>query len=298
MSIGFVGLGNMGGALAERLLLQVPLRVYDLRPDTCEAFAAKGAIAAGSLRALAEQCDIVMTCLPTSAHVEQALFGPDGLVAGARPGLLIADMSTGDPTVTRRLARRLEADHGIAMVDAPVSGGPRGAKAGTIAIMTGGAETALARMRPVFAAISPNVFPCGKIGTGHVMKLVNNMIHAGQKALTFEVLTMGVRNGLSLQACTTVLNKASGRNFTTESNLQSMVDNAMVSTFTLALMHKDVTLATQLARETGCPMPISNIVREMYQIGLTDPGPEEDVNLLIRIYERMSATKVLPPGLS
>ncbi len=250
----------MGGPLAQRLLLRQALYVYDLRPSAMEALAALGATPVTSPRALAELCDVIMTCLPTSAHVEHALFGHDGIVAGCAARDTYRRHDHGDPTVTRRMAAMLAAEHGIDMVDAPVSGGPRGAKAGTIAIMVGASDALLSRVQPLFEMISPNVFHCGGIGTGHVMKLINNVIHAGQKALTFEALAVGVRNGLSLQACVNVLNKASGRNFTTETNLQSMADGTMVSTFTLALMHKDVALATQLGRETGVPHARSRIL--------------------------------------
>ncbi len=294
MEVGFLGLGNMGGALVRRLLQRQPLWVFDLQPQLVKTFAELGCKPVDSAEELARKCDFIMMCLPTSAHVEKALYAPSGILAGAKPGTLIADMTTGDPIVTRRLAKSVAADHGIEFIDAPVSGGPPGAAAGTIAIMVGGTKEQFAKAKQVFDLISPNSYHCGGIGNGHVMKIVNNVIHAGQKAMTFEALALGVRNGLSLDDCAIVLNKGSARNTTTEMTLVSMVEKTMKSTFTLSLMHKDVVLATQLGRETGVPMPIAGIVREMYQIGLTDPGPEEDHNLLVQVYERLANTRVLP----
>lgn len=139
MELGYIGLGNMGGALARRLLRQHKMRVYDLKPENMAKLADKGGVASQSPKALAAQSDIVMTCLPTSKEVRDAIFGADGIAAGLKPGGIIADMTTGDPNATRAMAKELSAQ-GITLVDAPVSGGPHGADAGTIAIMIGASE--------------------------------------------------------------------------------------------------------------------------------------------------------------
>src|SRR5271170_935109 len=216
MNLGYVGLGKMGGALARRLLQHHGLRVYDLRPSVVEEFAASGAVPAQDLRALALQCDLVMTCLPTSSQVREVIFGAeggaDGLAAHLKPGSIIADMTTGDPTATRAMAAELLARN-IHLVDAPVSGGPHGAAAGTIAIMVGAPDALFARLQPILATISPNIFHTGDVGTGHLMKLVNNVIGAGVRAITFEAIAMGIKNGLSLKTCAEVLHKGSARSY-------------------------------------------------------------------------------------
>src|SRR5689334_18892905 len=136
MRLGYIGLGNMGGALARRLLRAHPLRVYDLRPDVVSRFVDQGATPTQNPAALARECDLVMTCLPTSKEVREVLFGEGGMAAVLEPGKILADMTTGDPGETREMAARL-AEKGVRMIDAPVSGGPHGADAGTIAIMVG-----------------------------------------------------------------------------------------------------------------------------------------------------------------
>ncbi|MFZ3237957.1 MAG: NAD(P)-dependent oxidoreductase, partial [Stellaceae bacterium] len=224
MELGYIGLGNMGGALARRLLRQHKMRVFDLRPEVVARFADAGAVPTQSAQALARESDMVMTCLPTSAEVRDVLFGEGRVAEVLRPGQIFADMTTGDPNETREMAKRL-AEKGVQMIDAPVSGGPHGANAGTIAIMVGAPADVFAKVKPIFETISPNIFHTGDVGTGHVMKLVNNVISAGVRAVTFEALAMGIKNGLSLETCTAVLQKGSGRSAATELALPKLLKN-------------------------------------------------------------------------
>jgi 3-hydroxyisobutyrate dehydrogenase len=293
MQLGYIGLGNMGGALARRLLRQHKMRVYDLKPENMAKLADKGGMASQSPKALAAESDIVMTCLPTSKEVRDAIFGPDGIAAGLKRGGIIADMTTGDPNATRAMAKELAAQ-GITLIDAPVSGGPHGADAGTIAIMVGASSEMFGRVRPVFEVISPNIFHCGDVGTGQVMKLVNNVVTASIRTITFEAITMGVKNGLSLKACAEVLAKSSGRSYTTEVTLPRIVSGNAPASFTLGLMHKDVRLATELGIASGSPMLVAGLVREMYQTAINEHGADGDVNLMIRLFERQSKVKVAP----
>jgi 3-hydroxyisobutyrate dehydrogenase len=292
MELGYIGLGNMGGALARRLMLKHRLRVYDIRAEAVERFAAEGAVPAQEPAALAAQCDLVMTCLPTSAEVRQAVFGPGGVAHGLKPGAILADMTTGDPKETRAMAAELAA-RGLTMIDAPVSGGPHGAAAGTIAVMVGAPDEVFQRVRPCFADISPNVFHCGGVGAGHAMKLVNNVIAAGVRCVTFEAVTMGIKSGLSLEKCAEVLHKGSARSYTTEFTLPRLMSAEYKTNFAMGLMHKDVRLATQLGVDCGAPMPLAGLVRETFQAALLEHGATADVNDLIRSHERIAQIKVL-----
>jgi len=292
MELGYIGLGNMGGALARRLLRQHKMRVYDLKPENMARLADKGGTASQSPRALAADSDVVMTCLPTSNEVRAAIFGPDGIAAGMKPGGIIADMTTGDPNATRAMAKELAAK-GITLIDAPVSGGPHGADAGTIAIMVGAPHDVYAKVKPVFEVISPNIFHCGDVGTGHVMKLVNNVVAASVRTVTFEAVAMGIKNGLSFKTCAEVLAKSSGRSYSTEITLPRMVSGQMTANFTLGLMHKDVRLATELGVASGSPMIVAGVVRELFQTALNEEGADADVNHMIRLFERQSKVKVV-----
>ncbi len=293
MNLGYVGLGNMGGALARRLLLCRELRAYDLRSEAVRDLVAAGARPAQSLEALGQACDAVLLCLPTSNEVREAIFGEGGLAAGMAPGGILVDQTTGDPNATRAMAAEL-AERGLELIDAPVSGGPHGAHAGTIAIMAGGTEAQFERMRAAFEAISPNVFHCGAVGAGHAMKLVNNVIAASVRAATFEAVAMGVKNGLSLAACAEVLHKGSARSYTTEFTLPRLAeDGTGKSNFALELMLKDVRLATQLGADSGAPMFVANVVRNLFQQAVNQHGGGEDVNALIHTIERNADVKVV-----
>jgi len=292
VTVATIHLGNMGAALARRLLRKDKMRVYDLRPEAMATLGPLGATASQNPMALGAECDLVMTCLPTSKEVRDAIFGANGLASGMKKGSIIADMTTGDPNATREMADEL-GKSGITLIDAPVSGGPHGADAGTIAIMIGAPTDLYARLKPVFETISPNIFHCGDVGTGHVMKLVNNVIAASVRAVTFEAVTMGIKNGLSLETCAQVLAKGSARSYTTEITLPRLVKGEMLANFTLGLMHKDVRLATQLGVDSASPMLISNLVREIFQTALNDLGAQADVNMLIRLLEKQSQVMVL-----
>ncbi len=293
MKIGFVGLGRMGGALARRLMREHRLQVFDIRPEVRDAFAREGAEPMASLTALAKACDVVLTCLPTSAEVREVIFGADGLAAGMKKGGLIADMTTGDPNATRQMAEVLKGK-GIDLIDAPVSGGPHGATAGTIAIIVGALADQFEQVKPVFTAISPNVFHTGGVGTGQIMKLVNNVIAAGVRAATFEAVALGVKNGLDLKTCVDILAKGTARSYTTELALPGLLDPNRKMTFSLGLMHKDVRLATDVASQSGVPMPLASAVREVYQTAINELGYETDLNDLIRVCERQARVDIVP----
>ncbi|MFT5510772.1 MAG: 3-hydroxyisobutyrate dehydrogenase [Hyphomicrobiaceae bacterium] len=291
MELGYVGLGAMGGALARRLMLSHRLRVLDLRQDIVAAFAKDGAIPAQDGRSLASESDVVLLCLPRSADVRTAIFGPGGLAEGLKPGQIVVDQTTGDPDETRAMAAELK-ELGITLIDAPVSGGPAGATAGTIAIMVGGPLEVFEQMRPVFESISPNVFHCGDIGNGHVLKLVNNTIGASCRLATLEAVAMGRKYGLSLEKMTEVLNKSSGRSVTTENMLTKLVAGQPSSNFAMALSLKDVSLATKLGLNCGAPMMLASLTRGLLQTGVYEFGEQATMDETATLIETMANTKI------
>lgn len=291
MDIGYVGLGSMGGAIAKRMLLKQKIRVYDLNPTRVSEVAALGGQPAQNLAALAEASSAVCLCLPTSENVREAIFGEGGLAKGLKAGTIVADMTTGDPLQTKAMAAEL-ARRGVHMIDAPVSGGPAGAAAGTLAIMVGAPEAIWQQMKPVFELVSPNVYRLGEVGAGQTMKLVNNLLLAGCRALTFEAMALAVKNGLEPKLATEVLNKSSGRNGTTERTLALTIDGHFPASFALALMTKDVRLANQLGRDTGVPMLIGRIVEELHNVAMNNHGPGACSNILVRDFEQRAKTRI------
>mgnify|MGYP001159967743 FL=1 len=292
MELGYVGLGAMGGALARRLMLSHKLRVLDLRPEAVVAFVENGAIPAQDGASLARESDIVLLCLPRSADVREAIFGAGGLAEGLSPGKVVVDQTSGNPDDTRAMAAEL-AEQGITLIDAPVSGGPAGADAGTIAIMVGGAQDAFAKVRPYLESISPNIVHCGDIGNGHVVKLVNNTIAACNRLGMLEAVAMGRKYGLTLETMSDVINKSSGRSGATERLLPAMIAGEESSNFAMGLMLKDVSLATQLGLNCGAPMFLHNIVRGLLQQGVYEHGGDANLDEMISVLEAMADTKFI-----
>ncbi|HEV7873467.1 MAG TPA: NAD(P)-dependent oxidoreductase, partial [Enterovirga sp.] len=177
-SIGFIGLGVMGREMARHLVRAGhEVRAYDMKTEAVEELASEGALAAASVAAATDGAEVVITMLPDTPQVEEVVLGPGGLLQNPPSGRLLVDMSTIAPTATRRMAAQL-AQAGIAMLDAPVSGGPTGAKAAKLSIMVGGSEDAVARARPVLEAMGTTIIHVGESGAGQTVKACNQLICA------------------------------------------------------------------------------------------------------------------------
>jgi 3-hydroxyisobutyrate dehydrogenase len=292
-SIGYIGLGNMGGALARRLLRKGPIHVNDLDKGQIQKHVKLGGIQAASPAALARKCDIILMCLPTSNEVRQVIFGKGGILEGARPGTLLVDQTTGNPMATREMAVALKKKK-IDLIDAPVSGGVAGAEAGTIAIMVGGSKALYAKIKPVLDDISSVVFHAGDIGNGQVAKIVNNAISAGQRALSFECIAMGVKAGLDPKTAVEIVAKSSGSNNVvtkTFPNNLFKADNFEFN-FTLALSHKDLSLATQLGADLEYAMAITPVVREQVMRAINRSGRNADITRMLHLYEAEAGQQI------
>lgn len=293
MSVGYIGLGDMGGALARRLHLTHPLVSYDLNRGNLEQMTACGAKAAMGLADLAASCDVIFLCLPTSQHVREVIFGTDGLATALRPGTLIIDQTTGDPTETRRMAAELAA-RDIGLVDAPVSGGAQGATAGTISIMVGASAELLDRARPFLDAISSNVFHAGDVGAGHVMKLINNLISGTQRLLSLEGLALAARNGIDPAKAAEILSVGGARNAFLAESVPRLLTGNFGTGLTLGLMHKDLRLACQLGADSGMALLYGSLTREFYQLCIGQVGAGERVDRSATAIERLAGTTIVP----
>ena len=291
--IGYVGLGVMGGALARRLLREYKLTVFDLSPERCAEFAALGATVAGSPAEVGAASDIVLTCLPTSAQVRDVIFGDNhGLIRGLRSGGLIVDQTSGATAATRAFAAELEGT-GIELIDAPVSGGPRGADAGTIAIMVGGTPQQFVRVAPVLAVISPNTAHVGPLGAGHTLKAVNNMMSAANRLLAFEAVAIAAANGLDPAIVVDMINKSSGRNSATMAVFPNNIfTDDFEARFTLALMEKDVALAAELAGNGFEHLTLTPLILRNYRMGIERFGRNGDIHDMLRFYEEAGGTQI------
>jgi len=249
--IGFVGLGNMGGRMARRIVdAGVPLAGYDLRADN---IAAAGARPLPEPAAVLAESDLVLLSLPDSRVVEAVVFGDDGLMGAAREGGIVVDLSTSSPDSTRRIGREL-AMKGVSFLDAGISGGAAAAERGTLTLMVGGDEQALERARPTLTLFSASIFHCGPSGAGHTVKILNNFLNAVSLSATAEVMVAAKKAGLDLSMVLDVVNASSGVNFATQNRCPKIIHgDYLKGGLTNSLMLKDVTLYLELVGQLGVP---------------------------------------------
>lgn len=294
--IGFIGLGNMGGPLAERILQSAPLVVFDINRQRMKSIVALGAIAANNLADLASQSDLVLLSLPDSSIVKEVVLGEEGLFKMLAPGSLIADMTTGDPEATRQIAGALSPNK-IDFIDAPVSGGPRGAREGTITIIVGGSSEQFSSILPVLNKISSNVLHSGELGSGHAIKAGNNLLNLICRLATFEVISLLVIDGLDPQKAVDIIQKSSGRNYATEITLpDNILSGKMEQGFTTSLMHKDSGVALNMANLLNLEMPLGTLARELLSQTGYEFGWEADLSTVALSYETRTGARIRPSG--
>ena len=247
--IGFIGLGNMGGRIARRIVDSGhEVLGYDL---SAEAIAAAGATDAGTVSALMSGSDVVLMSLPDSKVVERVVFGEDGLLGATRPGQVVVDLSTAAPESTLKIAARL-ADDGISYLDAGVSGGAAAAEKGSLTLMVGGDGAALERIDDLLRSFATQIFHIGESGAGHTTKLLNNFLNAVALAATAETMVAAKAAGLDLAMVLDVFNASSGVNFATLNRFPKIITgDYLEGGLSNSLMLKDVTLYVELLGQLG-----------------------------------------------
>lgn len=298
--IGFIGLGNMGFPMAARLAAAgFDLSVFDTNPAVLQRFADRHACqSVGAVADLAAGVQAVITMLPDGRVVERVVVGNDrdGLAGSMPAGSVLIDMSSSSPTGTRRLGETLGAK-GILMLDAPVSGGVSRAKAGTLAIMVGGEPQLVERCRPLFTAMGGQVFETGQLGSGHAMKVLNNLVSAAGLIAAAEALCIGSRFGLRPEVMVDVLNASTGRNNSTENKFrQFILSRKFDSGFSLDLMVKDLTTAIELARDTRVPALLGSGCRELWAAAQSRLGEGVDHTAVVRWLEELATIELASGG--
>ena len=290
--IGFLGLGQMGAPMAERLLgPDVELHVCDPRPEAVAPFVAYGAVACGSPREVADAASIVLACLPSGEVSEAAALGPEGVVHG-HAIRVYAEMSTIGRPAMERIAAGLAA-RGIAAVDTPITGGPPGARAGTLALMVAGAADAVATLRPFLERIGKRLFVLGeRPGQGQVMKLVNNLLIAANMVSAFEALAMGAKAGLDPDAMVDVVNAGTGRSFVTSDMMPAVLSRRFGFGAAIAVVDKDVHLGLEEARALGVPMWGVEQAARVWRFAATQGMAKDDISELARLMERWAGAEI------
>ncbi|HET6309281.1 MAG TPA: NAD(P)-dependent oxidoreductase [Rhodopila sp.] len=295
ISVGFVGIGNMGWPMAACLVKSgFTVNVNDSRRETANNFVQQvGGFAPDSLRQLAEMSDVIVTMLPTSVIVERVLSGgDDNLFAGMKPGTIIIEMSSGVPSTTQRLAEQVAALGGT-LIDAPVSGGVPRARSGELAIMVGGDAATVDRAMPVLNAMGTTVLKTGAVGSGQAMKALNNLVSTGGFLIGIEALLIGQRFGLDPAVMTDVLNAATGMNNSTQKKFRQFVLSRKFNAgFALGLLAKDLSIAMQVGRETATAAPVSALVNELIVSAQSKFGPDADHTEMAKLCELLAGSEL------
>ncbi len=291
-AVGFIGLGLMGGPMAKNILDSgFPLTVYNRTRARTAALAEAGAQVADTPGALAAQVDFVCSCITGPQDVAEVYLGDDGVVANARPGAVLVEMSTIDPGTHRQLAAAAAA-RGVGYLDAPVSGGVAGAEGGTLAIMTGGEPEVFARAKPVLDAMGENIVLMGPVGSGAVAKLINNMMAAITNAGVAEGMVIGAKCGLDAAQLHQVLMASAASSFMLRMLPDFTLRRNFEPGFTIDNQTKDVNLATDLARDLGVPTMLGAVAAQLLRTAQAEGLGDRHIAAVIQPLERLTGVEV------
>ena len=286
--VAFLGLGTMGAAMAANLARAgFPVTAWNRTPDRATDLGELGIERVASAAEASSRADIVVLCVSDTPDVEAVLFGTDGVVAGARAGTLVIDCSTIAPSGSWDFAARL-ADHGLRMIDAPVSGGSEGARNATLTIFVGGEADDVERARPVLAALGRTITHVGPIGAGQAVKAVNQVILAGTYLGVAEGIVLAMKAGLDVEQVIGALGGGAAQSWVLANRSGRMLDNDYPLGFKVALHHKDLVIALELAQRVGAVLPVSALAAQL-ESGLIAGGhADDDMSALARSIRGLS----------
>ena len=289
--LAFAGIGLMGLPMSRRLLAAgYPLRVWNRSPEKLQTLLEQGAQAAASPAQLCSEAEVVMLCLADTAAVREVVFGPGGIVEGARAGQLLVDFSSLEPAATREMAAELERRTGMRWVDAPVSGGTPGAEAGSLAIMAGGRAEDIEQVRPILAHLGQRLTRMGEVGAGQVTKVCNQMIVACNALVIAEVVALAEQAGVDAR----LLAPALAGGFADSRPLQILAPQMADSQFEPIKWHvrtllKDLDTASKLSREQGSATPMSGLAAQLMRLHGSQGHLEHDPATLVQLYRETDA---------
>lgn len=291
--IGFIGLGRMGFPMASNLLKAgYPVLAYNRSPAAVDRLVTLGAAAARSPAAMAREVDVLVSCVMTPSDIEGLYLGSDGVLEGAGAGLICIDTSTTHPGISRKVAAALEAK-GVAFLDAPVSGGPRGAETGTLSVMVGGTKAAFDTIRPVLQVFGPNIYHMGPVGAGSATKLCNQTLTGSAHVLVAEAMVMGARLGLDPQQLFEVLQVSSGQCRALDRAVpEAILPRDFRAAFTVNGIIKDLDCALQMAGENGVRMLLPALARQVYQEASSLGHGDEHLAAVILAMEDIAGVEV------
>jgi len=291
-AIGFLGLGMMGGNMARRLVSSgYAVTGYDIDPARMRQASQAGVKVADSPARVAEVADVVLSSLTDPAAVRRAYLGEDGVLAAVRRGATLIDLSTIDPDTWREVAAAAMA-RGADCLDAPISGGPADAGSGGLVFMVGGETAVLERVRPVLDALARELHHVGPLGSGYIVKLVNNVMSMGNMVVAAEGMVLGVRAGMDPARLCEILKNSGGRSHHFLKRMPNVLAGDFTPNFSIALSRKDVGLALTLAASLGMPMHVASAVKQVYETAMADGLGNQDMAAVTKLYEAWTGVQV------
>lgn len=293
--IGFIGLGEIGEPMAMRVAdAGYAMRVFNRTAAKAAPFAARGIEVAASPAEVARGSDIIFLCITNADAIEQLVFGPEGIAEGARPGQLLVDLSTIHPYAARDLAARLKQRAGVQWVDAPVSGGPGGARAGTLAVMAGGEAADIERARPVLMSFAGKITHMGPVGCGVAMKACNQMLSFCTASVLAETLNLAANFGIDPSLVPQAVAGGFADSNVVKHLAHPLIDGTYTGDGVMGL--KDINIALDLGRQTGSAMPMTSLMASMWQLVVAQGYTRGGLGTTMRLYAQgpLSARKEKP----
>ena len=297
-TVGFIGLGNMGGGMSANIQRAgYPMVVFDIREGMTRPLLEGGARLGSSPAEVAQASDITFTSLPGPKEVEAVALGREGVLEGIRSGSIYVDLSSSRPTLIREMEPKFR-EKGAHVLDAPVSGGKSGAESGNLAVMVGGDREIFEQIKPILDSFGDKVFYAGGIGAGSICKLVHNMIGHSVRQAIAEGLTLGVKAGVEPEAVWECMRRGSlGRmRVLHEGLVRTMFRGTFEpASFALNLAYKDISLATELAKEYDVPMPITTLAEQIALQAMNRGWADQDSSVTVRLQEEQAGVEVRAP---
>jgi 3-hydroxyisobutyrate dehydrogenase-like beta-hydroxyacid dehydrogenase len=293
--VGFIGLGRMGSGMASNLARAgISLTVFDARAEPMSTLVERGASAVADAADLASRVELLFLCLPSESEVEDVLFGERGVATTARDGLVIVDTTTMNYRAALALAERSE-NAGLSYSDCPISGMPFRAEAGTLTMMFGGSKAGFTDARPYLDVMGEFIVHCGEIGTGQLMKAVNNIIYNVNIAAICEVMPLAVKAGLGADKLAEVLTTASSRSFASEYFVPRILDRVFEGDFSMQAAYKDIVNVQQLAARLGASTPVVDAMVSTYDTAIAMGFGAQPKSAMVKVYEDRLGLEVRSP---
>lgn len=290
--VGFIGLGAMGGPMALNLVKAgFKLVVHDIDQTKTAPLRAKGAELAGTAEAVAAEVERTIVIVETTDQAQAVIAGERGIIKGAKPGHIVLCMATIDPFAARTLADQLAAQ-GIAMLDAPVSGGTGRAQSGDLSVIVGGDAAVFAKCEDLFKPMGSRSFHVGPLGSGLAMKLVNNMLVQVNTVAVAEAMVLGVKAGLDPQMIYDVVRVSTGASAAWELRVPRILSGDFAPGGTIDISYKDQELETAFAKRLGVPLLLANVTQQVYQMARAKGLNKQDGSAIVKVFEQMAGVTV------